>query len=317
MPGVRPADPGVLEVSVPVATLWTAPDAPREMDLPAVRDVPDVAAWAASLDTTARKELNGRTLTQLLLGERVRVVESRGDWVRAVALGQDSSADPSGYPGWLRRAHLATPALPAPSTGVVVAATTACDVDDGTSVELSFGTRLGLEADEGTAAVLLPGGRRGKVRMDDVRLTSVPATVPGASDVLDAAERFLGLRYLWGGTSAWGLDCSGLVHLVFRRYGIALPRDAFDQAAAVQPVPVDEVQPGDLYFFARPSARVYHVGFVSRAVGADGVRWMLHAPEGGELVEDAPLAPHRVDTLVSAGRVRTPEAGRLHLSGGS
>jgi hypothetical protein len=307
----------VLAVAVPVATMWTAPDAPRGMDLPAVRDVPDVAAWAASLDTAARKELNGRTLTQLLLGERVRVVEADGGWVRAIALDQASSADPCGYPGWVRRAHLAGPAPPVACTAVVVAASTTCDVDDGESVELSFGTRLGLEAGAGRAEVLLPGGRRGKVRMDDVRLTSVPATVPEASDLLAAAERFLGLRYLWGGTSAWGLDCSGLVHLVFRRYGIALPRDAFDQAAAVQPVPVDEVQPGDLYFFARPNARVYHVGFVSRVVGADGVRWMLHAPEGGELVEDAPLAPHRIDTLVSAGRVCTPRAGRLRPSGGS
>jgi hypothetical protein len=43
---------------------------------------------------------------------------------------------------------------------------------------------------------------------------------------------------------------------------------------------------------------------VTRQVAADGTRWMLHAPEGGELIEDAPLAPHRVATLVSAGRVR-------------
>jgi gamma-D-glutamyl-L-lysine dipeptidyl-peptidase len=75
-------------------------------------------------------------------------------------------------------------------------------------------------------------------------------------------------------------------------------------------VELDAVQPGDLYFFARPDERVYHVGIVSRPVGADGVRWMLHAPEGGELVEDAPLAPHRQETLVSAGRVRKPDPER-------
>jgi cell wall-associated NlpC family hydrolase len=86
-----------------------------------------------------------------------------------------------------------------------------------------------------------------------------------------------------------------------------LPRDTFDQAAAatLEPVPLDEVRPGDLYFFARRGQRVYHVGFVSREVD-DGVRWMLHAPEGGELVEDAPMAPHRLETLVSAARVHMP-----------
>ena len=70
-------------------------------------------------------------------------------------------------------------------------------------------------------------------------------------------------------------------------------------------MPLDAVRPGDLYFFARPGERIYHVGFVTRPVAADGTRWMLHAPEGGELVEDAPLAPHRLETLVSAGRVRS------------
>jgi cell wall-associated NlpC family hydrolase len=78
----------------------------------------------------------------------------------------------------------------------------------------------------------------------------------------------------------------------------------------VDPVPLDEVQPGDLYFFARPGERVFHVGFVTRRLSPDGTRWMLHAPETGEFIEDAPMAPHRVETLVSAGRVRPPDAGQ-------
>ena len=123
----------------------------------------------------------------------------------------------------------------------------------------------------------------------------------------------LALNTPWGGTSAWGLDCSGLVHLTLRSLGELLPRDAHDQAdcAAVEPVPLDDVRPGDLYFFARPGQRVYHVGFVTSPVAADGTRWMLHAPEGGELIENAPLAPHRLETLVSAGRVRKRDAGQL------
>ena len=95
------------------------------------------------------------------------------------------------------------------------------------------------------------------------------------------------------------------MHLSWRGQGVLLPRDAHDQVTAphVEEVPLDAVRPGDLYFFARPGQSVYHVGFVTRPVADDGTRWMLHAPEGGELIEDAPLAPHRVETLVSAGRV--------------
>ncbi len=53
-----------LAVAVPVATVWTGPEAPREIDAPAVRDAPDVDAWAQSMDVVARQGLHGRTLTQ-------------------------------------------------------------------------------------------------------------------------------------------------------------------------------------------------------------------------------------------------------------
>jgi hypothetical protein len=303
-----------LEVSVPVATMWTSPEAPRDIDAPALSDEPDVAAWTGSMDAAVRKGLAGRTLTQLLMGEAVLVLEEREDWVRAVALNQPSSAHESGYPGWVRREHLGAPVArtSGPSAFVMTPRAT-CETEDGRSCDLSFGTGLWLESAGHEAAVaLLPGGRRGRIPLKHLRLAhKKQQPVYGADDLLDVASQFLGLRYLWGGTSAWGLDCSGLVHLVFRAFGVVLPRDASDQAAHVRSVPLDSVRPGDLYFFARPGERVYHVGFVSRPVGADGVRWMLHAPEGGELIEDCPLAPHRVGTLVAAGRVRKPDAGQI------
>lgn len=313
----------VLEVAVPVTTLWTSPEAPRDIDQPAVLDVPDVTGWTASMDATVRKGLTGRTLTQALLGEPVHVLERVGDWLRVAALWQPSSGHPSGYPGWVPRAHLAA-AVPsgagADRRAVVSSPAAVLEVAGGTRLEVSFGTSLAVAGgppdlpDDGrgqggnAVEVLLPGHAgpvRGRLAHADVEL--VPderAAAPTAESILATAGLFLGLRYLWGGTSAWGLDCSGLVHLVLRRHGITVPRDAFDQADRLTPVDLDAVEPGDLYFFARPGERVYHVGFVSQPVAADGVRRMLHAPEGGELVEDAPLAPHRVETLVSAARIQ-------------
>jgi gamma-D-glutamyl-L-lysine dipeptidyl-peptidase len=306
-------DPRLLEVCVPVATLWTRPDAPRDVDASAVRDLPDVAGWAASMDAEVRKGLDGRTLTQLLLGEPVRVLEEHGDWVRVVALGQPSSRAADGYPGWLRRAHLGSPVRPrAETTAVVTRPSTLCSMSGSGSgsgpVAVSFGTALPVDrVGRDAVEVLLPGGNRGTVPVADVRLSTGRAGAPyDVGAVLGSARQFLGLRYLWGGTSAWGLDCSGLVHLTFRAHGLVVPRDAHDQAAsaAVEPVALDDVRAGDLYFFARPESPIYHVGFATAPVGADGVRWMLHAPEGGELVEDAPMAPHRLEALVGAGRVR-------------
>jgi cell wall-associated NlpC family hydrolase len=336
----------ILEVRVPVATMWTSPEAPRPVDAPAVADSPDVAAWAASVRT---QELVGRTLTQLLLGEPARVLEERGAWVRCEALWQPSGhadgAPRDGYLGWLRRAHLAAPATsdpPAPATSDPPATTTSraaptltllsggsCTDEKGVLHALSFGTTLRRETSsgpsvqqplldgaapptqQGRGVVVLPGGGRGEV--------SGTTGQPGydAERVLELGRRFLGLGYLWGGTSEWGLDCSGLVHLTHRALGVTLPRDAADMAACpqVRGVPLDAVRPGDLYFFAKRGGRVTHVGFATRPVAADGSRWMLHAPEGGGHIEEVPMTDPRLASLRSAGRVHVPDDGQLRRSG--
>lgn len=314
-------DPALREVAVPVATMWTSPEAPRAVDAAAVADQPDTAAWVAELDaegTPARRlGLHGRTLTQLLLGEAAYVLEERGDWVRVAAVGQASSAHLEGYPGWVRRVHLGTP-VPRTTgpTAFVVRPAAGCRVEEGRTLDLSCGTALWAASfTEREVTVLLPDGRTGSVPLAAVRLAhkdQQPAY--GVDDVLATARQFLGVRYLWGGTSAWGLDCSGLVHLVLRTHGVALPRDACDQAAAerqVVQVPLDAVRPGDLYFFARPGERVFHVGFATGTFAAAGSHRMLHAPEGGGRIEDEPIAAERLLHLVAAGRVRKPQAAQL------
>jgi cell wall-associated NlpC family hydrolase len=112
--------------------------------------------------------------------------------------------------------------------------------------------------------------------------------------------------YLWGGVSAYGIDCSGLVHLAWRRFGIRLPRDADDQAAATVPVPLGAERPGDLYFFARPGRPVHHIGIVTAPPGPDGDRRMLHACYTKRRVLEEPMPADRAATLVGAHRVTEP-----------
>ena len=66
-------------------------------------------------------------------------------------------------------------------------------------------------------------------------------------------------HYLWGGTVAPNYDCSGLMQAAFKSVGIWLPRDAYQQEAFVQPIDINQTQPGDLIFFGTPQ-KATHVG---------------------------------------------------------
>ncbi len=161
--------------------------------------------------------------------------------------------------------------------------------------------------------VRLPDGREGWVSVQDVTSQWVTVTrigslrvegmvisrgesteryvVPRAgwqNALVYTARRLLGVPYLWGGSSPFGLDCSGFVQLVYRMCGLVIPRDADLQAEFGRTIEVSpsDVQPGDLIFFAGgndPHRRtVTHVGMI-----VDGEHF-IHS-SGGVGVNITPL----------------------------
>jgi len=100
--------------------------------------------------------------------------------------------------------------------------------------------------------------------------------------IIDYAKKFLGVKYVWGGTTSKGFDCSGFVKYVFGHFGIALNRVSTEQAKQGKAVKKANLQPGDLVFFDTNGGRnrINHVGIYigggkfiqsSSASGSSGV----------------------------------------------
>jgi cell wall-associated NlpC family hydrolase len=152
--------------------------------------------------------------------------------------------------------------------------------------------------------VRLPSGETAYVQAGDVKPVdpAAPRRRGSPEEVLATARRFLGAPYLWGGMTARGLDCSGLVSRVYHANGVVLPRDAdlqFDSPVLV-PVGRDALQPADLVFFGRSPKAITHVGLY---VG-DG-RFISATIHGTPSVhEDRLDDPHWVSAYQGARRPR-------------
>ncbi len=118
--------------------------------------------------------------------------------------------------------------------------------------------------------------------------------------VVATAKKYLGVPYVWAGTSPAGFDCSGLVQYVFREMGVSINRVAADQTAHGVPVTLQNLLPGDIVFFHNTSryTRINHVGIY---VG-DGQ--FIHAPQTGDVVKISPLdSGYYARTFVTARRI--------------
>ena len=224
---------------------------------------------------------------QLLRGASVTVIDRQGPWSFVQA--QDD-----GYCGWVQAdalgphrfmthrvhalgSHLySRPDLKSPETG-----------------HLSLNTRLSLGAQDGAFAQAECGHW--------VPLQHVTPVSQAATDPILVARQFLGVPYLWGGNSCWGIDCSGLVQAAWLACGWSCPGDSdLQQRTLGTALPPDSpVLPGDVLFWRG------HVALVSDTES------LLHATAFSMSVIEEPLRPALARIALTAplaAHLRPPRA---------
>lgn len=247
-------------------------DASSLTELPEIEHKATVSATATPVLSAPASD--AEQVTKVLYGDELAVYDGVDEWRRVRA--------PDGYLGWVA-ATAVTPAESGQYEAVLrtnvardavndaevaqeqlppfVPIGTPCNVRNGPEEPIRVEFRTGVTATVSETAIS---------RLDGL---------PTGEEIVDIARQFTGTPYEWGGMTTEGVDCSGLVWVSYRVFGVDLPRDADQQRRVGEAVARDELHPGDLLFFP---------GHVAISLG--GPRY-IHAHGDSEGVVGSSLAP--------------------------
>ncbi len=246
---------------------------------------------------------NADVVSQAILGSSVEVLEQRSGWFRVRTADQ--------YNGWISSASLRSMRPYATSGRVAEVESLFANLyrePDVTRhqplVTAPFEARLEVVSEPETESrrwieVRLPDGRLAWIQRGDVSLDRATLDIPAT---IALAGRFLGIPYLWGGTSSFGYDCSGFTQMLMRRRGITTPRDAGPQMRWEGFAPVDRasLQAGDLLFFGASAEKITHSGmYIGGGEFIHATTWIKPVVQISRLDD-----PHWTALLVACRRLR-------------
>ncbi|MFH0841278.1 MAG: C40 family peptidase [Bacteroidota bacterium] len=188
-------------------------------------------------------------LSQVLFGEKYRVLEEIGHWIKVETLYDN-------YTGWIDINHLQHTEDADKGIGHVLNKSLLCFRNDKTKMVLEPGCEV-YNPDFKNSKFTI--GKNTYTTSADFSENLLKTT----DSLADLGMKFINSPYIWGGRIPSGIDCSGFTQLVYKISGIPIPRDSWQQAEKGTDVSfIDEARPGDLVFFDNENARISHVGMI-------------------------------------------------------
>jgi len=131
------------------------------------------------------------------------------------------------------------------------------------------------------------------------------------NDLVTYSDTFLGMNYLWGGTTpeildatgkyvSGGFDCSGFVQYTFKHFGINLPRTTMDQINIGISIKINDLKNGDLVFFMTNPDLAYQVSHVGIYIGNNK---FIHSPKTGDVIKTSELTGYYKKKFVIGKRI--------------
>ena len=253
-----------------------------------------------------RQAPGGAVITSLPQGTTVAVLENSSSWYKVSVNGKEGYVSGEYLTGTTTTDFaLGTGTVKCSSSVNFRSAPSTSSTSYG---ELKNGTAVTVVGTEGNWSKVTYAGKTGYIRSDYLAMTGGTELNPSnnaasynvstqRASVLNYAAQFLGVPYVYGGSTPSGFDCSGFTSYVFKNTVGSIPRVAQAQYDATTRVSLENLLPGDLVFFGSSAYSISHVGIYV------GSNQFIHAPHTGEVVKYESLTGTYATRFQGGGRV--------------